>query len=126
MADPSLAELLAGQREALAEACAVADAEDGVAQARCVQLLNEFAETVRRLAARAAELAVLTRDGADRAVVRAATTAVDAARADVLRAQLHVVDEWTQITQARLGRAQALSEQVGQVCASTSALTESD
>ncbi|GAA3381650.1 hypothetical protein [Cryptosporangium minutisporangium] len=128
-AEPSLPELLEAQRaqrEALTEACVVADAEDGVAQARCAAILDDFAGSVQRLAARAAELAAVTREGGPRADVVAATSAVDAARADVMRAQLRVVDEWTEITRARLDRAQELSQQVSRVCASTSALTTPD
>ncbi|SHN46944.1 hypothetical protein [Cryptosporangium aurantiacum] len=119
-------ESLETQRAALTEACVVADAEDGVAQARCAAILDEFATTVRRLAVRAADLAAVTRAGGSRADVSAATSAVDDARADVMRAQLRVVDEWTEITRARLDRAQELSQQVSRVCASTSALTTPD
>ena len=116
--DP-VVEQLEAQREALTEACAIADAEDRVAQARCAQLLSEYAGSARRLAARAAELAAVTRVGGPPAEVRAAAGQVDAARVDVMRAQLRVVDEWATITRARLDRARTLSEQVSTVCAST-------
>jgi len=112
----SLVEELEAQREALTEACAVADAEDRVAQARCDQLLSEFAGTARQLQVRAAEFAAVTEAGSPQSEVSAAACAVDAARVDAMRAQLRVVDEWAAITKSRLTRARHLSQQVSSIC----------
>ncbi|MFG1926955.1 hypothetical protein [Cryptosporangium sp. NPDC048952] len=117
-------EELEAQREALTQACAVADAEDRVAQARCDQLLSEFAGSAQRLEARAAEFAAVAQAGGPPSEVSAAAVAVDAARADAMRAQIRVVDEWAAINKARLDRAHDLSQQVSRICESTSDLTD--
>jgi hypothetical protein len=111
------------ERDRLRESCALADAEDTLAEARCAQLLEEFARSAQRFSSSAVELAAVTEAGRPPREVASAASSLETARAALSRDHRRIVDEWAAITQSRLVRARRLSEEVSKVCATTMSIS---